>query len=373
MWDMTRLSGPPAVRSAPGFEADGVKALFFEGPAYRGRPTRVFAWVGVPAVDGRKKVPGMVLVHGGGGTAFAEWVQLWNRRGYAAIAMDTCGCTPGGTHGRRPRHKFGGPPGWGGFGQIDWPRTDQWTWHAVSDVILAHSLLRSLPGVDSDRIGLTGISWGGYLACIVAGVDPRFRFAVPVYGCGFTTEHAFAGQVNSLGPERAARWMRWWDPSVYLPEARMPMLWVDGTNDFAYTLNALQKSYRLPKGPRTLCVRIRMPHSQGAGQSPKEIALFADALLRGGIPLARWTGQGREGRRVWASYKSSVPIEKAELIFTRDDGKWQDRNWEALPAELDRGTHRVSALLPKKTTCWFLNLTDRRGAVVSTEHEEIGL
>ena len=38
----------------------------------------------------------MVLVHGGGGTAFAEWVKAWTSRGYAAIAMDTCGQIPKG-------------------------------------------------------------------------------------------------------------------------------------------------------------------------------------------------------------------------------------------------------------------------------------
>jgi hypothetical protein len=36
----------------------------------------------------------MVLIHGGGGTAFADWVRLWTGRGYAAIAMDLCGCVP---------------------------------------------------------------------------------------------------------------------------------------------------------------------------------------------------------------------------------------------------------------------------------------
>jgi SulP family sulfate permease len=87
--------------------------------------------------------------------------------------MDTCGCLPGGDHGQRPRHEFGGPPGWGGWDQINEPREDQWTYHAVSAAILGHSLLRSLPEVDPERVGLTGISWGGYLACIIAGVDPQ--------------------------------------------------------------------------------------------------------------------------------------------------------------------------------------------------------
>ena len=137
------------------------------------------------------------------------------------------------------------------------PREDQWTYQAVAKIILAHSLLRSLPEVDPERTGVTGISWGGYLTCIVAGVDPRFKLAVPVYGCGFYDKTIFADELKKLGPDRAERWMAWWDPSRYLGGAAMPMLWVTGSNDFAYTLNALQPSYRLPGG--------RAPSASGSG------------------------------------------------------------------------------------------------------------
>ena len=37
---------------------------------------QVFAWLGIPDVPPGERVPGMVLVHGGGGTAFPEWVEI---------------------------------------------------------------------------------------------------------------------------------------------------------------------------------------------------------------------------------------------------------------------------------------------------------
>ncbi len=375
MWDMARLSKPPQTWPAEGFaeteSSQNVKAVFFKGLPYQGRETRVFAWIGLPDVPAGTTVPGAVLVHGGGGSAFATWVRRWTSRGYAAIAMDTCGCVPKGSYGHWEPHDKGGPPGWGGWDQIDDPREDQWTYHAVADAILAHSLLMSLPEVDAGRTGLTGISWGGYLTCIVAGVDQRFKFAVPVYGCGFTNEHTFAGSVNGLGPEGAARWMRWWDPSVYLPNASMPICWVAGSNDFAYTFNALQKSYRLPKAPRTLCIRLRMPHGHGgAGEGPTEIFTFADSIVKDGVPLTRLTGQGREGNQVWATFETGAKITKAELNVTKDTGKWPARKWKALPADIDP-TGRVSANLPEGTTVYYLNLFDDRQCVVSTEHEEL--
>ena len=335
-WDMQSLSSAPKFVEDPQHSTNDVKAIFYDGLPWRGHPSRVFAYYGLPKMEVGKKIPAMVLVHGGGGTAFAGWVQLWNRRGYAAIAMDTCGCVSGGTHNKRPRHAQGGPPGWGGFAQIDEPIQDQWTYHAVADVILAHSLLRSLPQVDSQRVGLTGISWGGYLTCIVAGVDPRFRFAAPVYGCGFLGENStWLDDFKRMGPEKATKWLKWWDPSVYLRFARLPMLWVDGSNDFAYPMDSLQKSYRLPDAPRTLCTRIRMPHGQEPGENPKEILALAEALCNNCVPLAKITRQGREGRHAFATFESQAPVSKAELNYTTDVGPWQKRKWLTIPAILD--------------------------------------
>lgn len=371
MWDLQRFAAPPQTHPAEGFEAEGVRAVFFEGMPFRGRPTRVFAWIGLPEVKPGEKVPGMVLVHGGGGTAFDSWVRLWTSRGYAAIAMDTCGCVPKGSYGNWQRHPYGGPAGWGGAGQIDWAREDQWTFHAVADALLAHSLLRSLPEVDPDRIGLTGISWGGYLTCIIAGVDPRLKLAVPVYGCGYYLDTNFEGGVRALGGERTERWMRWWDPSVYLPNAAMPMLWVTGSNDFHYWFPGLQKSYRATPGERTLCIRLRMPHGHGpAGEGPEEIGVFADSILKGEAPLPTFTGQGREGTAVWATYESAVPIVKAELNYTLATGNWPDREWVAVPASLDE-PGKVIATLPEGTTVYYINLFDDRDCVVSTEHVEL--
>lgn len=371
-WDMGALSHVPRVYDAATSEP-GVKALYFESVPYQGKPTRVFAYYGAPS---GKKLPAMVLVHGGGGTAFAEWVRMWNRRGYAAIAMDTCGNLPDKAEAPakwtpvKKRHEFGGPAGWGDFAHVDAPLTDQWSYHAVAAVVLAHSLVRSFAEVDPKRIGLTGISWGGYLTSIVAGVDQRFRFAAPVYGCGFLGEDsAWLKDFEQLGPERAARWLSFWDPSVYLPSARMPMLWVTGTNDFAYPFSSLQKSYRLPRGKRTLAIRVRMNHNHPDGASPEEIHAFAEALTHRTQPMPVIVKQTPNS----AQYKSKRAVIKAELNYTKDRGRWQDRMWEIVPAQLDAKARKASASIPEGATVWYLNLFDDRGLVVSTEHGTVEL
>ena len=95
------LTQAPAMEQAEGFDSTkNLKAIYFEGLDYQGKPTKVFAWLGMPedkaANESDKvpaKVPAMVLVHGGGGTAFKEWVEKWNARGYAAISIAVEGQT----------------------------------------------------------------------------------------------------------------------------------------------------------------------------------------------------------------------------------------------------------------------------------------
>ena len=383
-WDRAALYQTPSVFDAAEFATNDVRTVFYEGKPYQGRPTRVFAYYGLPAgASPARKVPGIVLIHGGGGSAFVRWVKLWNSRGYAAISMDTCGADSGNAYcneqkGHR-RHAWAGPPGWGGFDKYDDPVADQWTYHAVAAAVSGHSLLRSQPEVDTSRIGVTGISWGGYLTCIAAAVDDRFAFAVPVYGCGFLGENsAWLDRFQGMTKVNAEKWLGLWDPSVYLPHAKMPFLWVTGSNDFAYPMDSLQKSYCALKVPHTLCVRLRMPHGHGAaGENPAEILAFADSVTRGGQPLPAFTRAAREGRTVRAAFiANGRAVARAELNSTTHTGRWQERVWQAGSVALNRGesgTGTLEAELPEGSTVWYFNLFTDDGLCVSSQHEELGL
>lgn len=372
MWKIDNT--PPKTYDAPGFSEPGVTGLFYDGPNWQGKPTRVFAWLGMPAQSAQArggKVPGIVLVHGGGGTAFSRWVRLWNERGFAAIAMDTCGHTPDSGSLRRDHHPLGGPPGWGVYDKSLESPTEQWGYHAVEAILRGHSLLRAQPGVDSKRIGLTGISWGGVLTNIAAGHDPRFAFAMSVYGCGFLDRSPGLG-LDKVDKPHADRWMDLWDPSMHLKGAKMPFFWINGTNDFAFTPEIWQESHGLPKGGRgrkTLSFQLRMPHGHGAaGENPEELRVFAASHCLGEPPLARLKRQERKGQTIRAEFDTKVPLKTAELLFTKDDGMpWPQRNWQAQPVPL-RGTVASSEIPPGTVAC-YLNVTDTRGCVVSSEIE----
>lgn len=367
-----RFTGPwnlPELKKTPpatwGEKSGLVQEVYYEGEPVGGKPTRVFACVGRPAqIEG--KAPAMVLVHGGGGTAFPQWAELWAKRGYAAIAMDLAGCGPA-----RKKLPDGGPnqDDQAKFRDFaDHEAKAMWTYHAVAAAMRGHSLLASLEEVDRERIGITGISWGGYLTCIVAGLDDRLKVAVPVYGCGFLHENsAWVDRLGKMPAEQRDRWVRFFDPSRYLPGVRCPILFVNGTNDFAYPLDSYQKSYRLVPGRRDVRIEVRMLHSHEHGWAPKEIGLYVDSVLKGGDPLPVLGPMKINEGKLSAALTAKVPVVKAQLHYTTDSGPWQKRNWVSADARLGHGT--VEAELPKgRPLVYYLSVTDQREAMVSAEH-----
>ncbi|MGV3720622.1 MAG: alpha/beta hydrolase family protein, partial [Actinomycetota bacterium] len=311
--------------------------------------------------------------HGGGGTAFPEWARLWASRGYAALAMDLSGCGPG-----RQRLSDGGPDQgdeWK-FRRLKDGVKNAWTYHSVAAVIQGGSVLAAMPEVDRGRMGITGISWGGYLTSIVMSLDDRLKAAAPVYGCGYLHENSVWLPIFAQLPEEERRtWIENFDPSSYLARCKTPVLWVNGTNDFAYPLDSYQKCYRLPKSPRTLCVTVKMPHGHPQGWAPQEIHLFTDSIFRKkdlarALPLV-----GRpqvSGGKVRVPYDAESALLSAQLHWTGDlDKPWQQREWNTVTGQV-LGLDAVEADLPTHRPCvYFVTLKESRGAVVSTEHAEL--
>ncbi|MFN5076299.1 MAG: alpha/beta hydrolase family protein, partial [Planctomyces sp.] len=359
----TRKPPPAAEFGTP----DGlVRPVHYSGEPCQGKPTRIFAWYAQPSGTG--PFPGVVLVHGGGGKAFRDWALHWANRGYAALAMDLAG------HGPDGRLPDGGPD------QSDEtkfrPFADSeareiWSYHAVAAVIRGHSLLAAQPDVDANRIGITGISWGGYLTCLAASLDDRLKVAVPVYGCGFLADNSVWTQprFNPMTPDLRQRWVRNFDPSSYLAQVRCPILFLNGTNDFAYPMDSYRKCCRLvPEDLRTVSIIPRLPH--GHIWTFPEVDAFIDSCLKNGQKLARIGPAQQAATDVSAAVQATTDIREALLHYTADDGPWQNREWKSLTATISDG--RISATVPENARAWYLAVKDARGITVSGEHREAG-
>ena len=362
-WDLDHLKQPP--KAEWGAKQELTQEVWYEGEPFQGKPTRVFAYVGRP--EGAGPFPAVVLVHGGGGEAFRDWAAHWAKRGYVAIAMDTAGrgpkkaANPDAGPDQDDKTKF----------RTDLAPPEMWTYHAVAAAIRAHSLLLSLPEVDAKRTALTGISWGGYLTCIIAGVDDRFKAAVPVYGCGFLHENSAwkSNFLDRMAPDAREQWVKLWDPSSYLANVRCPIFFLNGTNDFAYPLDSYRKCYELVRPElRHLSIIVALPH--GHIWNFPEPDFFIDSILSGTAPLPVLSAIEVKGESATAKLSAKSAPAKAELHFTADIGEWQKRQWETIAAEVRDG--EVIAPLPAaRPLTFYLSVTDPRGPRASSPHAEL--
>lgn len=386
-WDLDMLkSTVPAMKWVQ--QAQPVHSLTYAGEKYKGRDTEVFAFYASPITLGEAKpgtkFPGVVLIHGGGGTAFVEWAYLWAKRGYAAIAMDLGGMRPPdpvydektkAPKGHQSDAQFRTPLPNGGPGQghvekfdsIGGDTSDDWPFHAASSVIRAHNLLRSFPEVEAERTAVTGISWGGYTTCLVASLDDRFKAAVPVYGCGFLHEGESVQKpsIDKLG-DRKAEWVKKYDPGSLLPRCHVPILFVNGTNDMHYVLDSYMKSYNVVPGEKQMRIEVKMPHGHPPGWAPKEIGLFIDSKCRDGVPLPVPGQPEIKSDSVKVTCKSVTALKKAELHYTTDTGLRSKRAWKSLPATIHANTI-TAPKPPEDANTWYIAITDERDAMVSTE------
>jgi dienelactone hydrolase len=340
------LTKAPVIHPAEGVPADGTRhAIYFDGLPYRGKPTRVFAWYGLPEKSAGK-VPAIVLVHGGGGTAYREWVKKWNEHGFAAISIAVEGQTDTRQGKQWLRHPWSGPARNNIYNDSAEPLADQWMYHAVADTVLANSLLRSFPEVDAKQVGLMGISWGGVIAATAMGIDTRFAFSIPTYGCG-----DLADTPNQYGAalHDNALYREVWDPLLWLPRAKMPALWFSWPDDVHFPLTSQSASYRAAPGPHMVAILPGMKHGHPAAWNPPDSYAFAESVVRDGKP---WFGQTSD-----VEFFSTRTIEKAVLFQTADAHSTVPSKWMQEPVEFQQeGTRvRVNMGAPAAAQAWFIN------------------
>lgn len=355
---------------------DNIRGLFFEGLPYHNKPTKVFCWYGEPEnISKKDKVPAVVLVHGGGGTAFNEWVKKWTDRGYIAISIALEGQLPGNKieveDGRKEYRtfEFSGPKRQGFFADvIEEKLENQWFYHAVADIMLATSLIKSFPNVDAKNIGITGISWGGILTNVVTGIDHRFAFSIPVYGCGYLQETPhYSRLLSKLNKEQQDFYLTHWEPSLYVPLQKQPTLFVNGTNDFHFTMNGFTKTYEASKVEKHLSVTLNMKHGHYPGWEPKTIYAFADYITENQEKPVRSTFDN-VNKENELTYTYEGELVQSFLYYTTNTADWGKDNykWQETGTKINTTNKVIKAMLPNDAVAYFINTIDPEGNLYSS-------
>lgn len=280
---------------------------------FKGQKARMAAFYGFPT--GKRQLPALLHMHGGGQRAFLGVVKSYARRGYATLSVNW---------GGRPMENATPEDLNTDWGSVDptqnnvrgysnllpqdktidpFPSARNNNWFLLTvGCRRGITFLEQQPEVAADKIGVFGHSMGGRLTGLVAGSDRRVKAASPsVGGSGFL-------QTDLWGLKGSARQVtgsvQLFQTTIagqaYLERVRCPVLFLSATNDFNAPMDFVERGMRL------------VPHHQ-------KRMVFAPHLNH------RFTPETEVSRPLWfdshLQKRFSFPQSpEAELILNRSTG-----------------------------------------------------
>ncbi len=310
--------------------------------------TRVFGVVARPEKPGH--FPGLLVLHGGGGAAEIEKARRWASKGYVVVSVDEPGIadtknTPL-SEGPWNRYKYG---------ENRFVAEPDLTASTIFDAVLASLqglyLLRAQPDVLPDKIGVVGVSWGGYLATMVSGLaNPLVAASFSVYGSGFyDASSVFLRELNRMDPFRRAEWLRWLDAGRRARHIQTPFFIAAATNDQWFYPQAVKNTLQQIRGEvnhvfsPNVSHKINLPggtenkKSDTPGWTEMEEPYFNYYLKGKGERFPKITAIRAEKSdgssvRVALTVDSDTPVEQAIIHYSPVGEVPTRRKWEAVPA-----------------------------------------
>lgn len=350
-----------------------IKAIWYRSD-YNGRESYAFAYLGIPeGASAESEKPAVLLVHGGGGTAYWQWVAEWVNRGYVALAMDLEGHMPlrNGTSDNAPVDLYENTqyvaPHNQNYADAESPIEETWMYYAVSTAIRGNSLLHGLEYVNKNKIGVCGVSWGGVITSIISGYDDRFAFSIPVY-CSLNLAESGGGTLASYYKSHAAA--RVWDDDEGLSRVNTPILFLAMNDDVNAFPDSISCTAERCKNATVSLVRY-WAHSHSHAFARPEPYAFADSIVNGGGGLVKVENQpGGVSETVKITLPEGVSA-KAYIAYTGDDMR-SVPSWQHTRLTIDNGnvtyglTEEMQANAGGEITYYYLWFEDSAGRVVST-------
>ncbi len=232
-------------------------------------------WVYLPPGNG--KVPLLLNIHGGPasqyGHGFFDEFQVYAEAGYGVVA-----CNPRGSSGRGlafTRAVTG--EGWGGVDHAD-----------VTSAV--HSSLERFERLDSDRMGLMGGSYGGFLTAWIIGKESHWKSAVVERGLLSWSSFAGTSDIGGTFPYSYTRepypegWETWWQfsPLSLAHAVATPTLIIHAEDDFRCPIEQAEQYFMALLRNGTPTEFIRFPnegHEMSRSGSPLHRKERFDAIL----------------------------------------------------------------------------------------------
>ena len=346
---------PLEIEIASEEKLDGLvlRKLYYTSEIAQGFKVRIVAWYGFP--PSARNEPAILHIHGGGQTATRQYVEYWARRGYAALSINWGGYP---LAANRPAE---GNTDWGPINanQRDTtntyrvrpdPRVNSW-YHWLIACRRALTLLERQPEADAARLGVFGVSMGGRLTWMLAGLDGRVRAACSVYGAVSMSE-PLPGLPGSEQVRFAAEdlpvWRATLETDAYVPSIRCPFLFLGAADDFYGAVDFVDRAIgRIPHANRWQSYTPHYNHHVEPEQAAA-LPLFMDRWLRGGQAWPA-TPALRAGSDAVVSPEQAQTVRRVDVYYSVDPYP-QSRFWRS--AATVRKGRRWIARLPDRGRLW---------------------
>jgi len=351
-----------------------VEEIYYQSREYKGKPVKIFGFYAYPI--GARNIPAILISHGGGGHAVMSRSVNWAKRGYAVLSIDL----PGKGH-QRAMSRSTGP-------DMEVPillrtRPDpkyNYLVHAVAAIRNGITFLTQRSEVDSDRIGMVGLSWGGVLTLLTNGQDKRLKTAVNVFGAGYIPEGCtWQDRFDIKTKKEMDEWYSYIDPSLFLKSQNSPILFITGTNDHCYYLPTFQKSFAEVTSPKKMVLIPNLRHKflpymqhivwNWLDNKLKTGGSFPEVNVR---PIFKKRGQKKLIVPVIASANSHIV--STTLYYTKGTpSRWTKRKWYPVKGYFEDGYWYFGLPMDwvEPDLMFYVSAKDSNGSVSSSQIRSI--
>ncbi|MDW8238889.1 MAG: acetylxylan esterase [Acidobacteriota bacterium] len=212
-------------------------------------PIRIHGFVAIPTGHAPGTLPALVYGHGAGDQADEEVAKT-----LAAMLKAVTISFSGPGQGR----STGAPSQWRNWLNTIPDIRRSWLYQYAYSAMRAVTYLTTLPAVNRQKIGMTGISAGGLMTWIANGVDDRLAAAYPIMATGDFRRSLEAGSWVSLlmsetglTPESppVLAFERYLDPIHYVGRQHAPVMLINGAQDEFFPITTTRSTYEATRAP----------------------------------------------------------------------------------------------------------------------------
>jgi cephalosporin-C deacetylase-like acetyl esterase len=325
--------------------------------------------------------PGILMYHGGGGTAegLVSNLQTYAALGYVTMALDEPGIASivnSSSYSTGPWKSVvsGEGPKLNVVGGIQ----NSTLYDAIIGSIEAFNLLSSQPNINVQKMAVTGSSWGGYLTTFTAGLlGSRVKAAYSTWGCGFYETGSFwSGFIAQMPSHYKSDWLTYLDAGRRAKDITAPYFIDQATNDTYFWPEAVSATLNAITGTKNHVTMANLNHATLSSSATMK-QLYMNYYLKGvGSPFGtinvtssdiQLDGSLKVNMNV--SLPVGVSLSSVKLYYSVPTLTWQTRSWIEIQATLVNGNN-YQAILPaslvNQEVNYYANIIDTRQVQTSS-------